>query len=773
MPLFLPPAFGFASPWLLLGLGLAAIPVIIHLLFRRPYREVPWAATRFLISATKKHAKRLRLEQLLLLAVRIAALLLVAVALARPYLGTRQAAAGPDPPRHRVIVLDSSYSMGHESGGRTRFDVAKDAIRDLIDSAKRGDAFHLVRMTDLGPRIVIGRAAYQPSQVIETLDEQSVSSGRADPLAAMRDVSALLRQASELPNKEVLIFSDFQQADWRPSGERSDELRKLLDGIGKAATVRIFDAAHPSEANSVVSDLVVDGSFVRAGEAIRFTVTVLQHGESDRQRERVELYVDNRLVGTETIPLRPGESSTVTFSHVFAEAGPHGIEVRLPNDALPADNQRYLAVSVRDRLRVLLVNGTTTGQPERTATFYLRQALAPLEAESAASESDFEPTIIGEGELASTELADYDAVVLANVGVITDREADRLHAFAIAGGGVVITLGDNVRPPSYNRLFAEGGDRAMSPVRLTERIGNPTNPELAVQFDTSDLSHAVVQPFAGNPGTGLDTDFVLAYAKATLAEDAQAGVVLRFDTGDPALVANQVGAGRVLLLTTSLDTTWGGPWPQAGRSYLPLVHEIVRYAASGQPAGQSAIVGEPLTWTVPERVAGLTARILGPNDSAATVPAVVGASGVQVTYDEADQTGIYTFSLGSPIGKSAMFAVNVDAREGDLTSLSEQERTALVPRGRIFIPGLATGGSTSGFTDWSFSRWLLAIAFGLLLVEPLLAWRFAWGLAALGALALILLTRAAWLADPFLGAVVGVFGLGALAAVLAVVRKRG
>lgn len=767
------PAFGFASPWLLLGLGLAAIPVIIHLLFRRPYREVPWAATRFLLSATKKHAKRLRLEQLLLLAVRIAALLLIATALARPYWGTRQAAAGADPPRHRVIVLDSSYSMGHESGGRSRFDVSKDAIRDLVESSKPGDAFHLVRMTSLGPRVVISRPAYLQSQVIEALDEQVVSPGRADPLAALQEVAVLLRQASELPMKEVLIFSDFQQADWRSTGERGDELRKLLDSFARKGTVRTFDASSPNEVNTVVSDLTVEGALIRAGEPTRFTATVLQHGESDRQRERVELYVDGRLVGTEIVPLRPGESSTVAFNHVFVEPGPHAVEMKVPTDALSLDNQRFLAVDVRDRLRVLLVDGAPAGQAERTATFFLSQALAPARSASNLSESDFEPTVIREGELSSVELAGYDAVVLANVGVISDREAERLRAFANAGGGVVIALGDNVRMSSYNAVLSEGGERSLLPVQFGDRVGNPINPEVAVQFDTSDFSHGIVKPFAGNPGTGLDTDFVLAYAKVTLPEESGAEVALRYDSGDPALVSHQFGAGRVVVVTTSLDTTWGGPWPQTGRSFLPLVHEIVRYAVSGRPVGRSVTVGEPLLWTVPDRVAGMNARVLGPNDLAATVPAVVGGNGLAVAYDETLRAGAYSISMGSPVDKSTMFAVNVDAREGDLTPLSEQERTALVPQGRIFVPGLARGDGVSRFTNWTVSRWMLAIACGLLLVEPLLSWRFSWGLVGLGTLAAILLTRAAWLADPYLGAVVGVFGLGAMVAVVVVVRKRG
>jgi hypothetical protein len=754
------PALGFASPWLLLGLGLAAVPIIIHLLFRRPYREVRWAATRFLLAAVKKHSKQLRLEQLLLLLVRVAVVLLVAFALARPYLGSPRAVAGPDPPRHRIIVLDASYSMGHELAGQTSFELAKQAIREVLDAARPGDAFHVVRMSDLGPRVVVGRTAYQATQVAETVDDLELSFGTADPLATLGEIPALLKHAPELRHKEVMIFSDFQRADWRPAGERGEQLRTLLDELGKQATVRLFDAGRTPATNPAVASLEVEGTLVKTGAATRLTAAIRADGETERQRERVELRVDDRLVATETVEVKPNENATVAFSHVFVDAGPHGVEVRLPPDALAADNARFLSVTARDRLRVLLVNGRPAGRAEETATFYVKNALAPASV-TASSHSDFEPTVIDDGKLADEPLAVYDAVVLSNVGLVTDREADRLRSFAAAGGGVVLALGDNVRPEAYNRLLADAKDKALLPVRLVERVGNPARPEDAMRFDASNLTHPIVSPFAGNPGTGLDTDFTLAYAKAVLAENAAADVPLRFENGDPAIVTASLGAGRVVLLTTSVDTTWGGPWPQTGRSFLPLVHEIVRFSATGRPAGRSATVGDPLTWDLTERVAGLTAAVKGPGDFVANVPATVDAAGLHVAFEATDRPGLYSVELAAPIDQSQIFAVNVNAEEGDLTALSEQERMALVSGAKPLIAGSNAAASATASPEWKISRWLLAAAFGLLLVEQVLAWRFAWGVFALAVVACALMFRWAWLVDPYYGtAVAGVSLIG-------------
>ena len=93
-------AFGFVSPVMLWGLALGAVPIGIHLLHRRRFVEQPWAAMRFLIAATKKQSRRLRLEQLLLLIVRTLILVLASMALARPSVEKLGRGGGTLPPNH-------------------------------------------------------------------------------------------------------------------------------------------------------------------------------------------------------------------------------------------------------------------------------------------------------------------------------------------------------------------------------------------------------------------------------------------------------------------------------------------------------------------------------------------------------------------------------------------------------------------------------------------------------------------------------------------------
>ena len=111
-------ALGFANAPLLYALAAAGVPVVIHLLNRRKYREVPWAAMRFLLAAIRKNRRRIRIEQWLLLAIRTLVILLVVSAMAKPFLESFGAViAGRR--THRVIVLDASLSHGlHDPANR-------------------------------------------------------------------------------------------------------------------------------------------------------------------------------------------------------------------------------------------------------------------------------------------------------------------------------------------------------------------------------------------------------------------------------------------------------------------------------------------------------------------------------------------------------------------------------------------------------------------------------------------------------------------------------
>src|SRR5437762_2625517 len=126
--------FNPALLWFTLG---GSIPIIIHLLHRQKYRRVRWAAMEFLLAALKKTQRRLRLENIILLLLRILIMLLVALAIARPFFREAPLDFLADSDTHHILVLDTSYSMGHKKAAKSALDVAREAADKQLDAIRR------------------------------------------------------------------------------------------------------------------------------------------------------------------------------------------------------------------------------------------------------------------------------------------------------------------------------------------------------------------------------------------------------------------------------------------------------------------------------------------------------------------------------------------------------------------------------------------------------------------------------------------------------------
>src|SRR5918912_627610 len=122
----------FLAPYMLWGAVAAGIPVALHFFFRSRYRTVPWAAMKFLLTSIEQTSRRLKFQELLLLLARVAVLVLLAVALARP-LSSATPGGGRGEAVDAVLLIDTSYSMGAKDGSETRLERARAAALGVLD----------------------------------------------------------------------------------------------------------------------------------------------------------------------------------------------------------------------------------------------------------------------------------------------------------------------------------------------------------------------------------------------------------------------------------------------------------------------------------------------------------------------------------------------------------------------------------------------------------------------------------------------------------------
>jgi hypothetical protein len=638
---------------------------------------------------------------------------MLALALADPQLS--QLAGWTVGPRggqsHVLIVIDGSYSMDFRRGDKSRFDEARELARQVVDGGQQGDGYTLLLMSQ-PPQVVIGQPAFDRDDVHEELDNLQLPHGGGSLPATLAEAEAILRQAQQnqprLTQRHVVLFTDLQQQTWNDVA--TADVRDRLARLESLATLSLVDLGERGAANLAVSRLEASQPIVTSNSEVTLSAEVVSFARQDAARQAVEFLVDGRRIADERIDVPAGGRTTVSTTHRFDAPGEHVVEVHLADDALPLDNRRWLCVSVREAVRVLVV-ASRPGEGR-----YIALALDPRPGDAGAIEVSEAP----ESALAETELAAFDCVILCNVGRFSRDEAELLHRYLQGGGGLAIFLGDQVQSTSYNQLLADSEARRILPARLGEVAG-----ESQYRLNPLDYVHPIAAPFRGHEASGLLTTPIWRYVRLTPIPDAK--VALALDSGDPALVEQRIGRGRSLLFATaaspdSLDRTTSPPTPWTAiaswPSFPPLVHEMLQYAVGGRLEGRNIEVGDDLTGLVRGAASDQQVQLIRPDAGVERLPLAADGPDARWTFHAAQVGGVYEARL--PGAAAQKFAVNVNTREGDLARFDVELLPSQLQRGGE--PGeppaapLADGGSASYF------RVFLGLLLVLVIAEPCLAW---------------------------------------------------
>lgn len=714
MPLFA--LWSFASPWLLLWGVTAALPVLIHLWSRRRYFETPWAATQFLLAAIRRHQRRIQIEQLLLLAIRAAILLLLAVALAQPILSGLAGTGGGmrQPPTHTIVVVDTSYSMAFESAGSSRLSKAQSQAAKLVKDAASGDAFTLVRLAD-PPEVIIGEPSASHASVLDEINRLRITNRGADLAATLEQVERLVSAAeNQFEVQRTHIFSDLGKATWAQSP--ANDLRSRLTALSQRVPCQLSDIGQSADSdNSAITRMTVPSGGVHVGVPVPVEVDIASFASHQQLRKRVELSLDGQRVGEQFVDLEIGGKATASFSVTFNVAGDHVLRAFIGADGLKLDDERWLAVPVRDATRVLCIQG----RPH--AAEYIALAL-----QSGGDTSGLRVEVTSEHAIIERTLQDYDCIFLCNVARFTADEARQLRQYVEQGGGLVFVLGDLVRAELYNEQFGGDSPTKLLPARLNEIVGDGRH-----AFDPLEYRHQLTLPFRGHERAGLLTVPIWRYIRLDQVIDT-ASVALAFDNGDPAIVETEVGQGRVLLVATaaspeSVDRTVEPPTPWTALaswpSFPPLVHEIVRFAASDRVAQRNVLIGDLLTLQHSASLANPTGTLSTPGND--QIPLRFDSDEQIWTHGRTGEPGVYRLAFDDEATPPVLFAVNLDtagtvASESDLEPVSADSVTSFFETDKH--PGIESPSLVQ--RDVPLFRLALGGLLALLVVETFFACHF-------------------------------------------------
>ena len=748
-----------------------AIPVLLHLLFRKSPQIIHWAAIRFLPVAERRH--RRRIDRWLLLLLRVFALLLPLIAMLATttwaeelwqsiYPG-KQISLSSSPRTHHIIVVDGSLSMtarGEE--GRTRFENAVRMAESIVRGGKPGDGYTIIFSASPSVAIVPGPAT-EPDKVVAELRTLKPTHGSTEMTSTLALVAdAIARSPRAYPHRQISFLTDLQRSTWAsvlPSPDRATP--EAWQRILARSDVCVIDTARSDVENLAIVDLALADPLPMTDGPAQVTITVRNYGRTDRNQVRVELSIGRPGSGyaaltpidiqrIDKVPAggRAGVSFAIVGPTGFRDAGEYVLQARLTEaDDLPADDVRSLAFEVREGLSAVLVEGKVETEPRRRSSWYLSEALFPKGAKK--SESPARVVTLFPDELSDPAIGDLsatDCVFLCDVAAITPVLVAHLEAHLKRGGGLVIGLGPNASAQAalYNRLLYADGNGIL-PASIGEVISSKAD---EAGYRLSGLEDAFRRPPLAafrddNSRAALASVPFSSYVRMAAPSEDRAKRILSFVPApgqaippgrkpDPALIEWQRHRGRVLVFTSAFNQDWSR-WPLSP-TFLPFAHEILRFAATN-PNRLTLRVAETIEDYYPASAAGLSAGVVGPEGLSLALPVLSQDEAGAVRFGETSVSGLYRVGLAG--NNPRAFAVNVaegsaiGGSESDLKRVEASDfrtlgavRVVTDPAEMNEIASRETGAILSAPQPHgpTLARYALMIALAVCLTEGLLAW---------------------------------------------------
>jgi hypothetical protein len=679
----------FLAPAFLLGLLAIGVPIWLHRVARANPTQHPFASLMFVeASETQRTAKR-TLRYWLLLSLRILLLIALVLAFAGPLLIERAIPGTNANARLHAIVLDRSLSMQDGDRWQRALNEADAVLKSLSSS----------------DRVLVATAEGRRVSVIQS----------STPASAAGTVRGTLRALK--PGIERLDYGlAMSTADnWLGSPRPPVVLHLISDLQQSAAPLRFADLEPPAQTQLMLHDVgnaAAENVFIQSAQLTTvdtrsLEVTVRGTAAKPQQRQ-VILAIDGKEYGRRTIDLPASavaadseveteggghvatelDSQTATtssakalFSDLKLSAGSHRIEVSLdPADALPQDDHFYAVLEHADPKALLVAP-----DPRADDVSYFASAIGSLAAPTLSVE-ERAPDAIGSGAL-----TDFSLLVIADMGALTDIQAKRIKEYVAAGGSVLATLGTHT---------------SIEPGALLEgwRISEPQHSVAAVG------EIATTHPVLREAG---DWHSVRFFRHRAVQVDEDDKALIAYEDGTPLLIERTIGAGHMLVLTAPVEREWNDL--AIHPLFVRFIAEAARYLVRGDASAASTTVGSVV-------LTGLTAtgggQIFDPRGERVLGLAQTAAADRLIP----DQTGFYEIRGNDGVRWAA---VNVDARESDLTPLP----ASFVQRWRAMqvrkaTPSVTAAAPTVDDRPRSLGPAVLWLAAVLLLAELLLANRY-------------------------------------------------
>lgn len=660
---------GFLAPWFLAGVAAVGLPFWIHLL--RQYRSTPhpFSSLMFFERRTQSSVKHRKLRYLLLLSLRVALLLLMALAFANPFITRTN--AGFSGRRMLVIAVDNSFSMRYGN----HFERAKQEALSALSNLHGGEQGQVLTV---GSHI---RFLTQPVEETDQLRSAISSIQPSDERSSYGEFARALRtiaQSSRVP-LEVHFISDMQKSSMPPA---------FADlHLSEGTTMVFHSVADKKDPNWMVESVTAPRK-IYDPKKVRVQAVIAGIG-TDPAKRTVSLVLDNKVLESKSVDVPANGRATVEFLSLESPYGFHKGDIRIePGDSLREDDHFPFAVERTDPHRVLFLH--QAGQIR--GVLYYRTAL------DSASDAGFVLEPLAVDQAANQSLSKYAFVVLSDVSALPPALESSLRVYVNGGGSLLVALGPSsaslARVPLLNEAILES--------RYSSREGDRFQAVASV-----DPEHPAVR--RANKLEGVQ------FYQVIRVDPGKSRVIARLTDQTPLLLEKQVGEGRVLVFASTFDNI-SNDFPLHS-SFLPFVEQTARYLSAEQERSSNVAVDSYIELRT-AKDQGASVEVIDPDGKR---PLSLKDSASAQTF-QVSRSGFYDIHRAN--GRQEMVAVHADRLESDLTQIPPETLDLWRNTGR------AVAGPTSASTEenrakpWSLWRYALLLVLITAIIESLIASRY-------------------------------------------------
>ena len=632
----------FLNPAVLIGLAAASIPILIHLLNLRKLKTIEFSTLIFLRELQKNKIRRVRLKQLLLLALRVLIILMIVTAFARPTLegvsigGTTSAAKTT-----AVFILDDTFSMSVIDQKGSYFNQAKETVKRLLNQLEEGD--------DVGLILISGDQDFELSlttnigSLAERLNELKISSASGTINSGLIAASDLISQSKNF-NKEIYLLTDFQQ-DRIAIDENITNLNQVLKD-----QVRLYslDLAEGLKYNIGIDNLQVTTKIFEKDKPVRFEATISNYSEQIVNNLVVSLFLGGKRSAQQSINLNPGETKVFQLEGITKQTGYIDAYVEIEDDDISNDNTRFASVYIPEVVSIVLLSENISD------TKFIKLALQP-----AVENGNLKITEHNFSKINSLQLISDDLVF--SVGGYRDLSLDNLMDFVSAGGGLAIFPSSVPDLTGLQKLIDK--IKLPSPTAVVVDSDGNTDP---VDFDKTDFNHPVFQNiFRDDQKKEIESPQINTYYK--VSPKGKGNSLITLLDGSSFLCEYKIGNGKVFMFNVAPVLEWSD-FPLKS-IFAPLIYKSIYYLSTKRNADIGYISGGPLNISIANRLLPQI-RIEKPDRNEDLIN-LNGNDSEFISYNKTFVSGNYNIYSGER--HLEMISVNTDPLESNVKYISDSE----------------------------------------------------------------------------------------------------